>query len=156
MGTEADVDDPLSASGRSTSRRKGASFLSGTRRAKEAAVALDTQGLFRTVDRMDAAGFASFFTEDGTFRFGNAPQAKGRSEIEGAVSEFFGSLKALRHRLVDEWSEGLTQISEVEVTYTRLDDSTVDLMAACIFRRSGDLVADYRIYMDLAPLFSEA
>ncbi len=117
-------------------------------------MALDTQEILRTVDRMDAAGFASYFTEDGTFRFANFPEAKGRSEIAGAVSEFFGSIKALRHRVLDEWSEGSVQISEVEVTYTRLDDSTVDLMAACIFRTLGDLVSDYRIYMDMSPLLS--
>jgi len=119
-------------------------------------VALDTQEVLRTVDRMDATGFASYFTEDGTFRFGNAPEAKGRAEIGGAVSEFFGSIKALRHRILDEWSDGSAQIVEVEVTYTKHDDSPVDLMAACIFRTRGDLVSDYRIYMDISPLYAQS
>jgi hypothetical protein len=125
-------------------------------KAEEAAVALDLAEVFRTVDRMDAQGFASYFTDDGTFRFGNAPEAKGRSEITGAVTDFFSSIKALRHRVVDEWVDGQVQIAEVEVTYTRHDDSTVDLTAACVFRTDGNLCSDYRIYMDISPLYASS
>jgi ketosteroid isomerase-like protein len=113
---------------------------------------LDVNGLFDTVDRQDAEGFGMFFTEDGLFRFGNAPTVKGRSEISASVSQFFESIKALRHRILDTWRSGDVEICEVEVTYTRHDDTTVDLMAACLFRMQGDRIADYRIYMDISPL----
>lgn len=119
-------------------------------------MALDLVEVFRTVDRMDAKGFASYFTGDGTFRFGNAPEAKGQSEITEAVTNFFSSIKALRHSVVDEWMDGPVQIAEVEVTYTRHDDSTVDLTAACVFRTEGDRCFDYRIYMDISPLYASS
>ena len=116
----------------------------------------DTKELFATVDRMDAEGFASFFTDDGLFRFGNAPTVKGRIEIAEAVGQFFASIKGLRHRILDEWSADGVDIVEVEVTYTRHDDSQVDLSAACIFRLEGQQISDYRIYMDINPLYAEA
>lgn len=117
---------------------------------------LNTKEIFETVDRMDAKGFASFFTDNGLFRFGNAPTVKGRDEITGAVEQFFASIKALSHRIIDEWSSEGVDIAEVEVTYTRHDDSKVDLTAACVFRLEGQQISDYRIYMDITPLYAEA
>ena len=117
---------------------------------------LDTKEIFETIDRMDAEGFASFFTEDGLFRFGNAPTVKGRGEIAQAVDQFFASIKGLTHRTIDQWSSEGVDIAEVEVTYTRHDDAQVDLMAACVFRLDGKQISDYRIYMDINPLYAES
>ena len=110
--------------------------------------------LFAIIDRKDAAGFAAAFTEDGRFRFGNAPTVTGREAVENAVADFFSSLKGLRHEILDVWDDGDSVISEVEITYTRLDGSDVQLPAATIGRRRDDLLADYRIYMDVNPLFA--
>ena len=117
-------------------------------------MALDGKALFATVDRMDAAGFTKYFTDDGLFRFGNAPTPKGRPEIATAVEQFFGSIKSLEHRIIETWRDGDAEIYEVEVTYTRHDDSKVDLTAACLFRMQGELIGDYRIYMDISPLYA--
>ena len=110
--------------------------------------------LFETIDRMDAPGFAAAFTEDGRFRFGNAPSVTGREAVEQSVADFFSSLQGLRHEILDVWDEGDSVISEVEVTYTRKDGSDVQLPAATIGRRRDGLLADYRIYMDVNPLFA--
>ena len=117
---------------------------------------LDIKEIFETVDRMDANGFASFFTDDGLFRFGNAPTVKGRGEIAESVDQFFASIKALSHRVIGQWSSDGVDIAEVEVTYTRHDGSRVDLMAACVFRLQGEQISDYRIYMDINPLYAES
>src|SRR5687767_321495 len=121
---------------------------------REAAVARDLKGIFETVDRMDAQAFANYFTEDGLFTFGNAPTVKGPSEITTAVEGFFASIKGLEHRMLETWSVPGVDVVEVEVTYTRHDGSTVDLTAACIFRGQDDLISDYRIYMDINPLYA--
>ena len=123
---------------------------------KEAAVGLDLKGIFETIDRMDARGFASYFTQDGLFTFGNAPTVKGRDEITTAVEGFFSSIKGLEHRVIETWRDQGSEIVEVDVTYTRHDDALVDLKAACIFRVENDLISDYRIYMDINPLYAEA
>lgn len=117
-------------------------------------MATSMKELFEIVDRMDARGFAEEFIEDGRFRFGNWPTATGRAAIEKTVADFFAGVQGLRHEILDVWDEGETVICELEVTYTRKDGSDVQLPAATIGRRRGDLLADYRIYMDVNPLFA--
>jgi hypothetical protein len=46
---------------------------------------------------------------------------------------------------------------EAEIVYTRKDGSrTPPLPSTSTIRLKGDLIQDYRIFMDLAPLFSVA
>lgn len=110
--------------------------------------------LFETVDAMDAQGFATYFTEDAHFRFGNAPSLNGRAAIASSIEDFFSNLKGLRHTIHDVWEIDDAVISEVEVIYTRLDGTEVQLPAATVARCDGDLMRDYRIYMDINPLFA--
>ena len=109
--------------------------------------------LFETIDSMDARGFAAAFTDEGRFRFGNAPTVVGRDAIEDAVSQFFSQLTGLRHDILDVWDHGDVVISEVEVTYNRQDGKTISLPAVTVGRRNESLLSDYRIYMDVNPLF---
>ncbi len=110
--------------------------------------------LFEIIDRMDAPGFANAFTEGGRFRFGNNPTVSARDGIREAVDQFFSNLKGLRHEILDVWEADDVVISEVEVTYTRKDGQELLLPAATIGRRSNGLLEDYRIYMDVNPLFA--
>ena len=117
-------------------------------------MAASMKELFEIVDRKDADGFAALFTTDGRFRFGNSPTVTGREGIASTVGEFFGSLESLRHEILDVWEDDDVVISEVEVVYRRKDGHEVLLPAATIGRRQGDLLRDYRIYMDVNPLFA--
>lgn len=109
--------------------------------------------LFTTIDRKDAEGFALFLTETASFRFGNAPAVIGKEKVRGAVYDFFSKVKGLRHHIVGVWEIGDTVICEGEVTYTIGDNKTFALPFVNIFRMKDDLIADYRIYMDISPLF---
>ena len=40
------------------------------------------------------------------------------------------------------------------MTYTRKDSSTVSLPVVTIYRGDGEQIDDYRIFMDVAPLFA--
>ena len=119
-------------------------------------MAVEMKELFTTVDAMDAVGFSKYFTEDARFRFGNAPTLTGREAIASSITDFFGALQGLRHEILDVWEVDDTVLSEVEVVYTRKDGTEVSLPAATIARCDGDLMSDYRIYMDINPLFAEA
>jgi len=110
--------------------------------------------LFKTIDESDAAAFVGFLTPDAQFRFGNAPMIQGATEIGEAVTGFFRTIRSSRHRLVDSWGGGESAGCEGEVTYTRLDASSVTLPFANIFRLRGDRVSSYRIYIDISTLFS--
>lgn len=124
---------------------------------KEDDVSLSMKELFAVVDSMDARGFAAAFCEDGRFRFGNNPTAIGRVQIEDAVEGFFSNLKGLRHEILEVWhDDDDVVISEVEVTYIRLDGTSILLPAATIGRKSCWLLSDYRIYMDVNPFFEPA
>ena len=46
---------------------------------------------------------------------------------------------------------------EANVTYTRDDDREVTVPVVTIYRtNANDLIADYRVYIDLAPVFAPA
>lgn len=119
-------------------------------------MAVSMKELFETVDRMDARGFSEYFTEDARFRFGNAPTLTGREAVRSSIEDFFAGLQSLRHQILDVWEQDDTVVTEVEVVYTRKDGSEVQLPAATIARCEGDLMRDYRIYMDINPLFAPA
>jgi limonene-1,2-epoxide hydrolase len=55
---------------------------------------------------------------------------------------------------VTQWTVDGATIVEAKVTYTRADDSQVTVPVATIFRERDDEINDYRIYIDLAPLFA--
>ncbi len=109
---------------------------------------------------MDAAAFAKAFTEDGTFRFGNDQPAEGEQQIDESVSRSFPMIGGLTHEVTGVWSgrwEGAAVKSiEAVVTYTRKDGTvTRPLPVTSTLRMRGDLIKDYRIFMDVSPLFAQ-
>ena len=110
--------------------------------------------LFATIDRKDADGFVGFLTQDASFRFGNAPPAVGREDVRSAVAGFFDTIEGLRHEVVDVWESGGATICEVQVHYTRKDGGHVELPCANIFRMKDGLIRDYRIFIDISPLYA--
>lgn len=110
--------------------------------------------LFATIDRMDAGGFVSFLSEEASFRFANAPVVYGKENIHSVISNFFSNIKGIRHTIEGAWEQGEVVICEGEVTYMRHDGQELTLPFVDIFRMSGTFIADYRIYMDISPLFA--
>ena len=115
----------------------------------------DTGGLFAAIDANDAASFVSYLTEDAVFRFGSAPQVVGREAIREAVAGFFGTIAGCRHTISNSLRSGSTLVCEGEVTYRRHDGSEISLPFTDIFEYDGDLIAHYKIYMDIGPLYAD-
>ncbi len=111
--------------------------------------------LFASIDAMDTESFLSFISEDGVFRFGSSPPATGHAAIRAAVENFFASFAALKHDLQRMITDGNTVVCEGEVTYTKHDGSTVTLPFANIFEVDDGLISQYRVYIDIGPLFAE-
>jgi ketosteroid isomerase-like protein len=109
--------------------------------------------LFAAIDSMASERFAAFLTEDAIFRFGSAPPVQGRSAIEAAVAAFFSGIAGCQHTLRHSWSDGDSLVCEGEVRYTRKDGSDISLPFADVFELQGKLIAAYRIYIDITPLF---
>jgi len=118
----------------------------------------DVRAMFATVDRMDPEGVANCFTEDGSFRFGNAEPAVGRSAIREAQVAFFSTIDGLRHDIegiwVGEWERGEVYSVEARGTYRRKDGSEVSLPVTSTLRMSERLVHDWRVFMDISPLYA--
>lgn len=106
---------------------------------------------------MEADEYASYFTEDASFRFGNAEPILGRQAIRDAMVVFFSTIKGLRHEVIGvwegKWERGTVFSVENEVVYTRKDDSTVRLPATSTLRMEGDRIQDWRIFMDISPVY---
>jgi 6-methylsalicylate decarboxylase len=114
-----------------------------------------TDHVFDIVDHRDADRFGELFAQDGRFVFGNADPILGPAAITAAVAAFFAGIRGLHHRIVNRWEVGADTVAELAVDYHRLDGKTVSVPAVSIWTRDGaGLVADYRIFVDLAPLFA--
>jgi len=109
--------------------------------------------LFGAIDGGDADAFASFLTTDGVFQFGNAEPVGGRAAIREAVAGFFGSIAGLQHTIENAWTPPGAAIVCGQVTYTRHDGTTLTVPFADVFELAGDLIARYRIYIDISQLY---
>ncbi|MCX6157955.1 MAG: nuclear transport factor 2 family protein [Ignavibacteriae bacterium] len=106
------------------------------------------------IDARDSELFASYFTEDGIFRFGNAEPVKGRRAVADYVAAFFNMIKGSEHKVVNHWEQGGNIIWQGEVEYTRLDGKKVKVQFTNIFYMKGELIDQYLIYIDNTPLFA--
>ncbi|MGB5489883.1 MAG: nuclear transport factor 2 family protein [Woeseiaceae bacterium] len=119
------------------------------------AASVDTGGLFDAIDANDAAAFVGYLTDDAVFRFGSAPPVRGRAAIQAAVEGFFGTIAGCTHKLQNTFRSDSTQVCEGDVTYTRVDGSSITLPFTDVLEYDGDRVAHYKIYMDISPLYTE-
>ena len=95
----------------------------------------DTGGLFAAIDNKDTASFVQYLAED-------------------AVDGFFATIAGCRHAIGNSLRRGATRVCEGEVTYRRHDGSEITLPFANVFEYQGDLIAHYKIYIDISPLYA--
>jgi limonene-1,2-epoxide hydrolase len=109
--------------------------------------------LFAAIDAKDTERFLGFLTDEASFRFGSAPAVQGKEAIHSAVGGFFSSIADLRHDLARSVAEDEVVICEGEVTYTRHNSTRITLPFVNVLEFDGELIVDYKIYMDVGPLY---
>ncbi len=114
----------------------------------------DARAIFADIDSLDPDKFVAHLTEDVVFRFGNAEPSVGRAAVRDAVAGFFSTIDGMTHHVLDVWDVGDTTIARIDVEYRRKDSKSVTVPNADILVFDGDLVRDWQIYIDLAPLFA--
>ena len=119
------------------------------------AASVDAGGLFDAIDANDATAFVGYLTDDAVFRFGSAAPVRGRASIHAAVDGFFDTIAGCSHKVQSTFGSGSTLICEGEVTYTRVDGSSITLPFTDVLEYDGDLIEHYKIYMDISPLYTE-
>jgi ketosteroid isomerase-like protein len=110
--------------------------------------------LFAAIDNKDADAFVAFLTEDAVFAFGNAAPVSGRAAIRDVLVGFFGSIRALRHEVTDAWTLPEVAVAIGQVTYTRLDGSSLSVPFADVLKMRRELVSEYLIYVDASRLYA--
>jgi hypothetical protein len=73
--------------------------------------------------------------------------------VHDVWAQFCDGIDGLSHALVERWEDPAT-IVEADVTYTRKDGGTVTVPVVTIYREADGLIRDYRVFIDLAPLFA--
>ena len=98
--------------------------------------------------------FSAHLADDVEFRFGNADPVHGRAAVRDVWAGFCETVDGVRHDLVSQWDVGDAVIAESDVTYTRKDGGSVTVPVVTIYRPAGGPIDDYRVFIDLAPLFA--
>lgn len=112
------------------------------------------QELFSGIDEMDSEKFASFLTEDASFKFGNSDAVMGKDNIQKAVAGFFGTIGGLHHDILSVWRVPGAVVTELKVTYTRKDGRKVSVPCVDVFVMEGGKVKDYKIFIDVTPVYA--
>ena len=112
--------------------------------------------MFEDIDRMDADAWAAYLAPDAVMRFGNADHVHGRQACRDALAAFYEMIDGLSHEILEQWQVDRVTIAEANVTYARKDGRPVTVPVVTIYRTNDDdLIADYRVFIDLAPVFAE-
>ncbi len=110
--------------------------------------------LFADIDSMDPDAFAQHLADDVRFVFGNSEPVIGRENVRETWAGFCDAIAGVSHEVIEQWVNEPAVVVESIVTYTRKDGSTISLPVVTIYRAGDELIDDYRIFMDVAPLFN--
>ncbi|KEY57633.1 nuclear transport factor 2 family protein [Serratia sp. DD3] len=120
--------------------------------AQQETIKLDS--ILHAIDSMDPTQFAKLLTDNSKFKFGNFPEAVGKEAIAKSQTDFYSSIKGLKHEVVHSWHDKSSIVAEMNVTYTRHDGSTITLPVTDVFKIKDNKVAGTYIYMDITPLYA--
>ncbi|WP_157390259.1 nuclear transport factor 2 family protein [Nocardia terrae] len=115
--------------------------------------------LFAAIDAGRIETATGLLTQDVHFRFGNAEPTIGRDAFAANAAAMGGVLASISHEMLAVWTTSepdAAVVCEMAVTYSRHDGSQLKLPCANVFRLRSGLIADYRIYMDINPVFAAA
>ncbi len=103
---------------------------------------------------LDVDAFVALLTPDVVFRIGNQPAIQGREAVRSAITQLFSLMKSIQHRTLGLWAEGDRVALQAEVTFTLTDGREVVLPYMNALRIANSQICDYRIHIDLQPLFA--
>jgi ketosteroid isomerase-like protein len=112
------------------------------------------QEIFAAFDSKDIDALAALVTDDVRLQIGNADVVNGKSDFVQALQAFVMSVARFRHTVTHVWSDVDAVIAELRVHYTRLDGTELTLPCCNVFRFRDGAVADYRVYMDITPVYT--
>jgi ketosteroid isomerase-like protein len=115
--------------------------------------------VFATMDNGDLDGMVEHMADDVTTQFGNNREVCGKAAFRALFNEIGQAISGLRHDVLDLWhavEDFDAWVVRLSVSYRRLDGHTVTLPCCNVFRMRGDLISEYRVYVDIAPVLHGA
>ena len=115
--------------------------------------------VFATMDSGDLDGMIEHMTDDVTTQFGNNAEICGKAAFRGLFNWVGQAISGLHHDVVDLWhavEDFDVWVAQLSVSYRLLDGTTVTLPCCNVFRMRGDLVCEYRVYIDIGPVLAGA
>jgi ketosteroid isomerase-like protein len=106
------------------------------------------------IDSKNEQRLARYLTENCTFVYANSDPVIGRANVAEVSKTFMALIAGIKHQLLDVWVSDDVVISRLDVTYTRKDGSALKVPAVTIWRLREKQINDYRIYIDVSPLFA--
>lgn len=110
---------------------------------------------FAVIDAMDPDAFIAHLTPDVVFRFANTEPTVGRAAVHASVSAFFSSIAGMNHDIQRVYDVGDTAIVEIDIEYVRKDGRHVTVPNADVLVFDGELVRDWRVYIDVSPIYAD-
>ena len=115
--------------------------------------------VFATMDDGDLDGMVEHMTDDVTTQFGNNAEICGKAAFRALFNQVGQAISGMHHDVVDLWhavEDFDVWVVQLSVSYRLLDGTTVTLPCCNVFRMRGDLVCEYRVYMDIGPVVDGA
>jgi ketosteroid isomerase-like protein len=106
------------------------------------------------IDAGDLAAATNYLCDDVVLLFGNFEPLVGAAVFTQLFQQFTSSLQAVRHEIHDMWpaaNDLHVLVATMTAHYTRTDGKRLSLPCCNVFRMSGGLIAEYRVYMDISP-----
>jgi len=102
-------------------------------------------------DAHDATAFASYFSEDAYFRFGNGDPLTGRAAVAEATAATVSATYPIRHRVDQIAVVGTQLFCRFTIQATTPDGEVLDLPCVTVIGVEDGLIVDYRVHMDISP-----
>src|SRR5215213_9598988 len=108
---------------------------------------------FEAMEAKDFDRLGSYYTDNITLTFANAPTITGRDAMLERMRALLGKVKSLAHPLINVWQEdGGVVIFEVTSIWRLHDHTEIKINACSIFTVVDSKFTDQRIYIDNAPV----
>ncbi len=121
-------------------------------RADQATIDLLTD-YFDATQAKDFDRLSSYYADNITLTFANAPTITGRDAMLERMTILLGKVTWLAHPLINVWQEdGGVMIFEVTSIWRFHDDTEMKINACSIFTIVDGRFTDQRIYVDNAPV----
>ena len=115
------------------------------------------RALFAALDRGDLDAVTTFLRDVVVVVLSNRDPIHGVTAYAELFGGVMGMLAGIRHEIHDIWNaaeDAAVWTVRMTTHYARTDGVAVSLPCCAILRISGGRVADYRVFMDMTPVFA--